>query len=347
VNAPGPDLLSPLPRLTLGQWPTPVRAVEFEDVPSRRLWVKDEGMAGTVYGGNKVRKLEFLLASARSRGATELVTVGAAGSHHVLATALYAHTQGLRTHALLFSQPETEHARRNLSLTAAQCATVHPCPRRWVLPFAAIATWRTASSAGKPYYVPPGGSDVVGSLGWVGAGLEVGQAVRDGAMPEPDRVYVALGTGGTAAGLLVGLRLAGLRSELVGVRVVPLPLGSRWGLRRLAGRLVRFLRRKGMGIPPVSLPPYRVESGWLSGGYGHADARVEAVEREAGAVGLAVEGTYTAKCLGACLSELRASEVAFTALFVDTVNSRGLDSISRVEHLPPELEGLLTPGRRQ
>jgi len=222
VSAPEPDLLSPLPRVTLGAWPTPVRAVEVDGVPPGRLWVKDEGAAGTVYGGNKVRKLEYLLASARERGATELVTVGAAGSHHVLATALYGHTQGLRTHALLFSQPETAHARRNLGLTASQCATVHPCRWRWTLPFAAIAAWRAASSAGTPYYVPPGGSDVVGSLGWVHAGLEIGEAVGNGTLPEPDRIYVPLGTGGTAAGLLSGLGICHLLAKY---KFIDLPAG--------------------------------------------------------------------------------------------------------------------------
>ncbi|MBW2254661.1 MAG: pyridoxal-phosphate dependent enzyme [Deltaproteobacteria bacterium] len=342
MSEPTYDLLSPLPWVSLGEWPTPIRAVEVAGVPPGRLWVKDEGLAGTVYGGNKVRKLEFLLASARARGATELVTVGAAGSHHVLATALYGHTQGMRTHALLFSQPETDHARRNLSLIAAQCASLRPCRRRWALPFAAVATWRNASRAGIPYYVPPGGSDVVGSLGWLRAGLEIGVAVGDGTLPEPDRIYVPVGTGGTAAGLLVGLRLAGLRSELVGVRVVPFPLGTRWVVRRLVRRLVRFLRRNAVALPPLSFPPYRVESGWISGGYGRTDARVEAVEREAAEVGLVVEATYTAKCLGACLSDLRAADTPFTALFIDTVNSRALEPSGGVNPLPVELEALLT-----
>jgi 1-aminocyclopropane-1-carboxylate deaminase/D-cysteine desulfhydrase-like pyridoxal-dependent ACC family enzyme len=342
VSEPSHELLSPLPRVFLGEWPTPIRAVEVEGVPPERLWVKDEGAAGTVYGGNKVRKLEFILASARERGATELVTVGAAGSHHVLATALYGHTQGMRTHALLFSQPETDHARRNLSLIAAQCASVRPCRWRWALPLAAVAIWRDASRAGTPFYVPPGGSDVIGSLGWLQAGLEIGDAVGHGTLPEPDRVYVPVGTAGTAAGLLVGLRLAGLHSELVGVRVVPYPLGTRWVVRRLARRLVRFLHRNAVAPPPLSLAPFRVESGWVSGGYGRSDARVEAVVHEAGEVGLVVEPTYTAKCLGACLSDLRGADEPFTALFVDTVNSRALEALEAEAGLHAKLEALLT-----
>ena len=91
--------LSRVRAIPLGRYPTPIRRC------SPQLWVKDDGATATLYGGNKVRKLEYLLAAARARGARRIVTVGAGGSHHVLATTLYARTIGIATAAVLFPQP--------------------------------------------------------------------------------------------------------------------------------------------------------------------------------------------------------------------------------------------------
>src|SRR4051812_6441451 len=81
-----PELSGRIPWLPLGRFPTPVARLPGLVAPSVELWIKHDDLSGTVYGGNKVRKLEFLLGEARARGARRLVTLGAIGSHHVLAT---------------------------------------------------------------------------------------------------------------------------------------------------------------------------------------------------------------------------------------------------------------------
>ncbi|MDP9149111.1 MAG: pyridoxal-phosphate dependent enzyme, partial [Myxococcota bacterium] len=98
--------------LRLGRYPTPVERVALSFVrPSdeAELWIKRDDRTHEVVGGNKVRKLEWLLADARSRGARRLVTAGAAGSHHVLATTYFGRREGFDVEAVLVPQPRTAH----------------------------------------------------------------------------------------------------------------------------------------------------------------------------------------------------------------------------------------------
>src|SRR5262245_61649799 len=94
-----PALAPRLPWLPLGRFPTAVARLDGLLPPSVELWIKRDDESGVAYGGNKVRKLEFLLGEARARGARRLVTLGAIGSHHVLATAIYGKQAGFAVDA--------------------------------------------------------------------------------------------------------------------------------------------------------------------------------------------------------------------------------------------------------
>ncbi|MGA1517686.1 MAG: 1-aminocyclopropane-1-carboxylate deaminase, partial [Phycisphaerales bacterium] len=148
-------------RVVLGDAPTPVR-----DASALRpgLWIKDEGAIHREYGGNKVRKLEFLLHGAGER----VVTMGAAGSHHVLATAVHASRLGHRVEAMAFPRPETPHARQVLRAATAR-ATLHVARdyEEVMQSFERLAAGATS--------FPAGGSRPLGTLGWVLAGLELAE----------------------------------------------------------------------------------------------------------------------------------------------------------------------------
>ena len=327
-----PDL--PYPRVTLGQWPTPVD--ELTGVPGRaRVFCKRDDLAGTVYGGNKVRKLEFVLAAAEGRA---LLTIGAVGSHHVLATAVYGRNIGLETHAVLIPQPATEHARRNARITCAN-ATVHPARSYLHVPGALLAGWRAARAAtGRPpMWVAPGGSSPLGALGHVGLGLEIAQDVAEGRLPAPDRVYVALGTGGTAAGLWVGLRLGGLRAEVVAVPVVEAVVANGWTTRRLARKVAAMLPER------PALDGLRIARGHLGGGYGHPTAEGTEAAAWAAGSGLTLEPTYTAKSCAAMLADLQQRDRDEVVLFVQTVNGHPMGPLlaATSDDLPLTVERLL------
>lgn len=282
------------------------------------------------YGGNKVRKLGPLLADAVARGATDVVTFGAVGSHHVLATAVFGARAGLRVHALLFGQPDAPHVRRVGGASLARLASyaVMEDPLRGAVGLASLVSGIAAETGRVPVTIPVGGSNALGTLGWVDAGRELAARVAAGELPRPSRIFVPVGTGGTAAGLWAGLALAGLDAEVVGVRVVPRAMANTGRLRMLA-RAALALRGEA-----ATLGRLRWVHGWFCGGYGRADDRVRAV-LDAG-TGLPLEATYSAKALGAALEELARDPA--DALFVQTASA---STPGDPAPLPPDLEALL------
>jgi D-cysteine desulfhydrase len=269
------------------------------------VWLKDDG-AYSLHGGNKARKLEWLLADARRRGKRTILTGGALGTNHGLACALFARELGMRTVLVLVPQPETEHVARQLERIRASGAELH-FPRGVVRAYAVAASLmlRRATAPWRlPYFLPPGGSTPLGCVGYVEAGLELGRQVEVGELPEPSHVVVALSTGGTAAGLLVGLRLAGLRSRLVAVVVNDLTRVNARTVARLARHTLHLLRRGGAELAELELGPddLNLERGWLGGGYGHETPEGRrAVDLLREREGVALEPVYTAKAMAALL----------------------------------------------
>jgi D-cysteine desulfhydrase len=286
-----------LPRLALGAGPTPVRRLGGGVADAAEVWVKEDGSYGP-HGGNKARKLEWLLAAALRRGRRPVITGGALGTNHGLATALYARDLGVRAILVLVPQPEDEHVRRQLGRLEASGAELHraPGPGAGLLVAAGLVARNTRPPLRLPYLMPPGGSTAFGCLGYVEAGLELGRQVRDGELPEPERIVVAVGTGGTAAGLVLGLKLAGLASRVTGVLVNDVTPVSARGIARLARRAGRLLRRRaGLTPPPVTAADLDLSREWLGPGYGHATPEADAAIASLTAAGCRTDPVYTGK----------------------------------------------------
>ncbi|MEU2493718.1 pyridoxal-phosphate dependent enzyme [Streptomyces sp. NPDC007883] len=301
-----PEAAGALPRVPLGDGPTPVR--ELSGLTGRvPLWCKDEsGYGSGGWGGNKVRKLEWILPDVHRRGARTILTVGGTGTNWGLATALYAREQGLRTAIALVDQPADDHVRRQLERLRRSGATLHFT--RTKARTVAAAPWlllRHSSLGHLPYFLPAGGSAPVGTLGCVEVALELADQVAAGALPEPSHVVTAVGSGGTAAGLALGLRLAGLeRTRVVGVVVNDTLRLDAHTVAGLAGRTERLLRARGADLPraPVAPDDVTLVWDWLGPGYGHPTQRaLEARRLAADRAGLDLEPVYTAKALGALI----------------------------------------------
>ena len=305
LPVPVADPLGPLdlPRLRLGEAPTPVRQLELGD--GADVWIKDDG-AFAAHGGNKARKLEWLLADARRRGARTVITGGAIGTNHGLAVARYAADLGMRTVLILVPQPEDDHVRAQLAAireTGASLRFAGGLIRGVATGLRELAAL-TASDPGPPYFMPPGGSTPRGCVGYACAGLELGRQVRAGELPEPERLVVAAGTGGTAAGLLLGMRLAGLRTRLVPILVNDVTPVRPRTIAGLANRTAMFLRRGGARVPAFAFDARDVElrREWLGEGYGHATADGAAAKDRFAAEGVRLEPVYTAKAAAAALA---------------------------------------------
>jgi D-cysteine desulfhydrase len=309
-----PELRRTLPRLPLCTLPTPVRelpGLTRAVAGAGELWLKDDGHTGDLWGGNKPRKLEWVLADARRRRCRTVVTFGALATNHGLATALYAPRHGIRCALVLVDQPVDAHVEAQLERirrSGARVHVTHSTPRTLLsLPWL-VARYAQARPPRPPYLLPPGGSSPVGALGFVEAGLELAAQVRAGELPEPAAIVMALGSGGTAAGLLLGTRLGGLRSRVVPVLVNDqLRLTERVVLR-LARRTRRLLERRGARLPDADVDAGRLEivRGWLGGGYGHHTVEAEeAIALAAEAEGLRLEPVYTGKTVAALLGLAR------------------------------------------
>ena len=305
TSAPDPLLAGArLPRVSLGSGPTPVRPLDALE-GAARVWLKDDG-AYSRFSGNKARKLEWLLGDARRRGRSTVITGGALGTNHGLATALFGRELGISTVLVLVPQPVDRHVELQLGRMAAAGAEIHRArgPLRALAFAGCLICARAARGRGLPYLILPGGSTPRGCVGYVEAGLELGEQVRSGAVPEPSHVVVALGSGGTLAGLLAGLRLGGLRSRPVGVLVNDLTPVSAAGVARLARRTLRLLRRSGAELPDVRLTAadVEVEAGWLGRGYGHPTPEAARAIELLRPLGVTLEPVYTGKAMAALLA---------------------------------------------
>lgn len=283
-----------------------------------RLVIKNDGETGQTYGGNKVRKLAPLFAELRRRGATRLVTVGAAGSHHVLATALFAPAEGLQVSALLFPQPSTPHVVDVLRAIVASQVNLIPCTQ------AISAATRLGRMLGpNTAWVGPGAIGPCATSGYDTAFAEW-LAQRAGASVEAgfEHHVVAAGSGGTAAGLLFGMVSRNIPGRVVAVAVNHNPT-----LRQLILAQARWLGHS-LGVP-VSLRALArslvVDSDAVGRGYGYAtDASARAI-RLAADVGLCLEHTYTAKAY-AKAHELAARADNDTVVFWQTVSQRPMST---------------------
>ncbi|HEY3358749.1 MAG TPA: pyridoxal-phosphate dependent enzyme [Polyangia bacterium] len=331
--------LGAIPWLELGRFPTPVEpAGALGRELGVELWIKRDDLAASGYGGNKVRKLEPLLAAARERGARRVITVGGLGSNHVVATAFHARAAGLACEALLVPQPLTPLTRANLRAALALGARLLPAPGWAQAPGALLALARRLGR--DAVVIGPGGSSPLGTLGYVAAALELEEQVRGGTCPAPAALYVALGSGGTAAGLLAGLAQTALPTRVVAVRVVHPALAGRWPTLLLARRTLALLRRHG--ARPAEVDPARltIAGEQLGPGYGAPTAAAVAAVARAAAAGLVLETTYTGKTLAALIA--RAAAAPGPVLFWDTFSSADLAALAApVGAVPAALAAIL------
>ncbi len=325
LHAAFPAVEETLPHVSLGSAPTPVRRLDELSAGGAEVWLKDEGRFGDGgWGGNKVRKLEWLLPDVGRRRRDTILTVGGLGTNWGLATALYAREHGIKTALALVDQPIDDHVRAQLVRLRASGATLHFTHTKArtiaALPYLVARHKR-------PYLLPSGGSSPLGAIGYVEVAYELADQVRSGAMPEPACVVTALGSGGTAAGLFAGLELAGLTATTVVAVVVSdlLPLQHRT-IARLARRAAGVLGDRGAALPNLHLRPERlmVVRDWLGPGYGHPTPESErAIELVRNTEGLELDPVYTAKAMAALLALARDRRVADgPALFLNTNGPR-------------------------
>ena len=310
-----PVFLSSIPCISLGNFPTPVQRLSnlARALGLESLWIKRDDLSGPLGGGNKVRKLEYMFAAAQAYAKEDerktLFTIGPTGSNHVRATAVYGKASGFRVECLLFKQPRTEYSEANYRTICEHADRVYEVQRMQTM-FARYGYEQMKTVLGigaERYFIAAGGSSPLGSVGYVKAVAELKSQIEEDILPEPKFIFVPVGTCGTLAGLIVGARLTGLRSQIVGIRVADRVVANSWAISRMVKRTLRLI-----GAVDVDyINPRRIELWHDDFGKGYAiptEAGMRAVALMAECEGITLENTYTGKTLAGLVHYIKAQE---------------------------------------
>jgi len=281
------------PRLTLARLPTPLERVE-PVAGGRSVLVKRDDLTGTALTGNKVRKLEYLLADAQARGARRVLTCGGIQSNHCRATAIAAARVGLD--CVLFlrtAEPAPALATGNLRLDRLVGADIRfVTPEQYRERNALLQD--AASSDG--YVIPEGGSNALGSWGYIRAVDEIAAQWEN----PPSAIICATGSGGTLAGLAIGLRRRDLDTPLFGVAVCD----DAAYFARIVDRISADATDRWPGLPRVRSRDVNVIEGYKGRGYALSTAQeMSDIESVARASGLILDPVYTGKAFRPLLHE--------------------------------------------
>ncbi len=301
-----PELGRRLNKIALAALPTPVQRHSLSCRGQRLdVWFKQDNLTGKIYGGNKVRKLEYLFSRVRQKNCPRVATFGAVSSNHALATALYARKLQIDPICFLSHQTKTPAAALSLNMHLANKSEIVAFGGSYAERVKTLRRhlWNRGAAV-----IPMGGSSWLGTVGFVNAGLELAEQITAGELPAPGRVYIATGTMGTAAGLALGLALAGLPTDVHAVRVSPAAITNELVLRRLMRKTAHMLHRLAPSFPAGLAERARVtlRHDYFAPGYAKSNEKTDAAVRlAADQAGITLESTYTGKALAALLDDLR------------------------------------------
>ena len=301
-------MLTNLPRTSLGFFPTPIHALPnlSARLGGPALWVKRDDQTGLATGGNKTRKLEFLVAAALNQQADTLITVGAPQSNHARQTAAAAAKSGLKS-ALVLRGTSPADRTGNILLDDLVGAEVIWAGTRNLDEVAREVAEELKARGQRPYLIPLGGSNPIGATGYVTAMLEfTDQSTLLGV--KFDAIVFATSSGGTHSGLVLGAKLGGYTGRVLGISVdhyadhlVPLLVGLATATAQHIGELLTF-----------KAADFEVNDHYLGGGYAVlGDPEREAIRLCAQTEGLLVDPVYTGRAMAGLIDLIRTGE--FTA----------------------------------
>ncbi len=327
INEYFPDL-EKIPWISLREYPTEVEKLERmgEARGFSNLYIKRDDCCNPVYGGNKVRKLEYVLADALQKEKKTLITLGGSGSNQVLATGIFGAELGFDVVGIMMDQPNALYVRKNLLLDQYYgVKLVYANDALSEVVSFVIEYLRTELGGGKPYFVTAGASSELGNMGFVNAAFELKKQVETGDMSEPDYIIAACGSIGTSAGLNLGCKLAGLKTKVIAVRVAMPWITTKWRMRRMIRDINNFMRRYDTTVPRVDMleEDLILLEDYLGEDYAaFSDCSCQCVDDMLEFEDIHLEHTYTGKAMGGGLDWLKKQgKTDETILFWNTYNS--------------------------
>jgi D-cysteine desulfhydrase len=320
--------------------PTPIdRLTELENyfnLDKVKIFIKRDDKNHPIYGGNKVRKFEFIFGKAIKKNRKGVLTTGGIGTNHGLACAVICHelNMPLKCQLYLFHQPLTWHVQRSLLLFDYFGAKMH-LGKGDVGTFIKGLFFKVFHP--RYFWMFPGGSPLfgigssLGTIGFINAAFELKEQIDQNIIPDPDIIFIAGGSVGTAAGLIAGCKILGLKAKVHVVAVYTKLTSNPSAVKRNANKAIRYLRKRDTTIPKIKVyeNDFVFINGYLGSGYGtktvrgqHVIDKVHEYKR-----GFKLETTYTGKTMAAMFEYLKQEENSNkNFLFWNTYNSNDLDN---------------------
>jgi L-cysteate sulfo-lyase len=321
--------LTQFPRLKLGHFPTPLEPMPRLSalLGGPQLWIKRDDCTGLSSGGNKTRKLEFLMAEALGQKADLVLTQGATQSNHARQTAAAAARLGLGCEILLEDRTgfkdESYRLNGNVLLDRLHGANVSVRPGGTDMNAALLELAARLESQGKrPYVIPGGGSNEIGALGYVNAAFEISyQCTQEGL--SVDHLVMATGSAGTQAGLVAGFKLLRSSIPVLGIGVRAPKQQQEANVFQLAVRTAELL-----GHPGVIQPEDVVANcDYVGAGYGlPTESMVEALTLVAEYEGIVLDPVYSGKGMAGLIDLIRKGffKKSENIIFLHTGGAAGL-----------------------
>jgi len=334
--------LTTRPRMTLATLPTPLqeasglRGALGGATACPRILIKRDDLTSLGLGGNKARKLEYLVADARAKGATTLITTGAVQSNHARMTAAAACVAGMRCVLVLTATSDAPPIAGNLLLDKLYGAAIRLVPS--IDPMFAVGQDEAVvaevvaeeRSAGRvPYVIPVGGSSGVGVCGYIGGSAELVSQLADAGIA-PTRLYYASGSRGTQAGLTLGAKLCAASYEVYGVAVSAGEPEKIERAKRIANEAAGLLN-----LPDrLELEALITDQNFIGDGYGIPTPEgLEAIAMLARSEAILLDPCYTSKAMAGMIRHIRDGVIraAETVVFLHTGGMPALFTSSFVE----------------
>ena len=338
--------LTHYPRIRCGHWPTPLEPMSnlSAELGGPQLWVKRDDCTGLSTGGNKTRKLEYLIADAMAQGADTVITQGATQSNHARQTAALCAKQKLNCHILLEDRTGFEDSayrlNGNVLLNRLHGATVSSRPAGANMQIEMEAFAAVLQAQGKnTYVIPGGGSNPTGALGYVNAALELTHQLNHMGL-KATHLVLATGSSGTQAGLVAGLKILNSPLKVVGIGVRAAKEKQEQMVFELADKTATMLGYQGL----IQREDVFADCNYVGQGYGlPTSAMVEAVRMLAQSEGLLFDPVYTGKGLSGMIDWIRRGlfTAEDTVIFLHTGGSAALFGYPEAF----ELEGYVSEAR--
>ncbi len=314
-----PKLKNTLPHVELCTLPTPVRALT--DLQSylahnnklaseTTLFVKDDNFSTASFAGNKPRKLEFLLADAKAKGCEDIITTGSAGSNFGCATAIFANQLKFKSCTCIYSpQINTAYLLRNAFWATRAGAQFIICADRTERKaLCDAAAQKAAEPNATSYFIPGGGSNALGTIGFVNAAFELKEQIDAGQVPCPDEIFITFGSGGSVTGLLLGLKATGLPCHVMATCVVNDPDKTAYDdIKQLFTKTNILLQKNDPSFPLCNLTPQDVtiDHDHFYGAYAQiGEPEADAIRVLDETESIKTDGTYAGKTLTTMLDSL-------------------------------------------